>query len=274
MTETDRQFCKEKREREIFNNLRTTMTKIKREWYNNQKKTLLEDLQKAYNAGDKEKAAELAQKFTKVSTKSSDISNAEGLVINQSVKIEEPSLIRYELPTKAELRKLVKTRVKNMTEEEKKKESETVMMKLEHTQQFEGAKTILFFHSLPDEVCTHGLIEKYASKKRILLPVVDGEKWYIREYKGDLKTGEYNIQEPTGVNFHDYESIDLVVVPGVCFDNDLGRVGRGKGYYDRILKEIKAFKIGVCFDCQLLSKVPTEDWDVKMDQVLTANKEV
>ena len=45
-------------------------------------------------------------------------------------------------------------------------------------------------------------------------------------------------------------------------------------YYDRILKEIKAFKIGVCFDCQLLSKVPTEDWDVKMDQVLTANKEV
>ena len=58
MTETDRQFCKEKREREIFNNLRTTMTKIKREWYNNQKKTLLEDLQKAYNAGDKEKAAE------------------------------------------------------------------------------------------------------------------------------------------------------------------------------------------------------------------------
>lgn len=274
MTETDRQFCKEKREREIFNNLRTTMTKIKREWYNNQKKTLLEDLQKAYNAGDKEKAAELAQKFTKVSTKSSDISNAEGLVINQSVKIEEPSLIRYELPTKAELRKLVKTRVKNMTEEEKKKESETVMMKLEHTQQFEGAKTILFFHSLPDEVCTHGLIEKYASKKRILLPVVDGEKWYIREYKGDLKTGEYNIQEPTGANFHDYESIDLVVVPGVCFDNDLGRVGRGKGYYDRILKEIKAFKIGVCFDCQLLSKVPTEDWDVKMDQVLTANKEV
>ena len=127
---------------------------------------------------------------------------------------------------------------------------------------------------MPDEVCTHELIEKYASKKKILLPVIDGEKWYIREYKGDLKTGEYNIQEPTGVNYYDYGSIDLVVVPGVCFDKDKGRVGRGKGYYDRILKEIKAFKIGICFDCQLLSKVPADEWDVKMDQVMTAKQEV
>ena len=188
--------------------------------------------------------------------------------------METPSLSRYELSTKAELRKQTKTRVKNMTDDEKKKESEDVMMKLENTQQFKSANTVLLFHSLPDEVCTHGLIEKYASTKRILLPVVDGEKWYIREYKGDLKTGEYNIQEPTGMNFRDYDSIDLIVVPGVCFDNDLGRVGRGKGYYDRILKEIKAFKIGICFDCQLLSKVPTDKWDVRMDQVLTATREV
>ena len=272
--ESDRQSCKEKREREIFNNLRTTMTKIKREWYNNQKETLIDELQKAYNAGDKVRSAELAQEITKVSIKIGEISKAEGLVINQSVKIEEPSLTRYELPTKAELRKLVKTRIKNMTEEEKKKESEDVMMKLENTQQFKSAKTILLFHSLPDEVCTHELIEKYASKKKILLPVIDGEKWYIREYKGDLKTGEYNIQEPTGGNYYDYGSIDLVVVPGVCFDKDKGRVGRGKGYYDRILKEIKAFKIGICFDCQLLSKVPADEWDVKMDQVMTAKQEV
>lgn len=272
--ESDRQSCKEKREREIFNNLRTTMTKIKREWYNNQKETLIDELQKAYNAGDKVRSAELAQEITKVSIKIGEISKAEGLVINQSVKIEEPSLTRYELPTKAELRKLVKTRIKNMTEEEKKKESEDVMMKLENTQQFKSAKTILLFHSLPDEVCTHELIEKYASKKKILLPVIDGEKWHIREYKGDLKTGEYNIQEPTGGNYYDYGSIDLVVVPGVCFDKDKGRVGRGKGYYDRILNEIKAFKIGICFDCQLLSKVPADEWDVKMDQVMTAKQEV
>lgn len=275
MTDEARQFCKDKRDRELFNNLRNRITLIKMEWYKNQQESLKNEILSASaDDNNKERVKELAKKFMEVGTKISEISKAEGRVINQSIKKETESLTRYELPTKAELRKLVKTRIKNMTEEEKKKESEDVMMKLENTQQFKSAKTILLFHSLPDEVCTHELIEKYASKKKILLPVIDGEKWHIREYKGDLKTGEYNIQEPTGVNYYDYGSIDLVVVPGVCFDKDKGRVGRGKGYYDRILKEIKAFKIGVCFDCQLLSKVPAEEWDVKMDQVMTAKQEV
>ena len=275
MTDEARQFCKDKRDRELFNNLRNRITLIKMEWYKNQQESLKNEILSAsVDDNNKERVKELAKKFMEVGTKISEISKAEGRVINQSIKKETESLTRYELPTKAELRKLVKTRIKNMTEEEKKKESEDVMMKLENTQQFKSAKTILLFHSLPDEVCTHELIEKYASKKKILLPVIDGEKWHIREYKGDLKTGEYNIQEPTGVNYYDYGSIDLVVVPGVCFDKDKGRVGRGKGYYDRILKEIKAFKIGICFDCQLLSKVPAEEWDVKMDQVMTAKQEV
>lgn len=275
MTDEARQFCKDKRDRELFNNLRNRITLIKMEWYKNQQESLKNEILSASaDDNNKERVKELAKKFMEVGTKISEISKAEGRVINQSIKKETESLTRYELPTKAELRKLVKTRIKNMTEEEKKKESEDVMMKLENTQQFKSAKTILLFHSLPDEVCTHELIEKYASKKKILLPVIDGEKWHIREYKGDLKTGEYNIQEPTGGNYYDYGSIDLVVVPGVCFDKDKGRVGRGKGYYDRILNEIKAFKIGICFDCQLLSKVPAEEWDVKMDQVMTAKQEV
>jgi len=273
MTDVDRQFCKDKRERELFNNLRKTIELMKREWYENEKATLQEMLVKAYEAGDKEKAKEYAEKWTKMSMKITEIASSEGRVINQSIKMETPSLTRYEMPTKAELRKQVKTRVKALTEEEKQAESERVMEQLEHIQQFMEAKTVLLFHSLPDEICTHKLIEKYASEKKILLPVINGEEWYIREYRGELKTGEYNIQEPTGMNFHDYDSIDLVVVPGVCFDSDLGRVGRGKGYYDRMLEKItKAYKIGICFDCQLLGKVPTEKWDVKMNMVLTASK--
>lgn len=275
MTDVDRQFCKDKRDRELFNNLRKTIELMKREWYENEKASLQEQLLKAYEVGDKEKAKEYAEKWTKMSTKITEIASSEGRVINQSIKMETPSLTRYEMPTKAELRKQVKTRVKAMTDEEKQQESERVMEQLEHIQQFMEAKTVLLFHSLPDEICTHKLIEKYATEKKILLPVINGEEWYIREYNGDLKTGEYNIQEPTGMNFHDFDSIELVVVPGVCFDNDLGRVGRGKGYYDRMLEKItKAYKIGICFNCQLQSKVPTEKWDVKMDMVLTEAKMV
>ncbi len=275
MTDVDRQFCKDKRDRELFNNLRKTIELMKREWYENEKATLQELLVKAYENGDKEKAKEYAEKWTKMSTKITEIASSEGRVINQSIKMETPSLTRYELPSKKDLRLAIKKRVKAMTDEEKQAESERVMEQLEHIQQFMEAKTVLLFHSLPDEICTHKLIEKYASQKKILLPVINGENWYIREYKGDLKTGEYNIQEPTGMNFHDFDSIDLVVVPGVCFDNDLGRVGRGKGYYDRMLEKItKAYKIGICFNCQLQSKVPTEKWDVKMDMVLTDAKMV
>lgn len=273
MTDVDRQFCKDKRDRELFNNLRKTIEMMKREWYENEKATLQEMLIKAYENGDKEKAKEYAEKWTKMSTKITEIASSEGRVINQSIKLETPSLTRYELPSKKELRMAVKKRVKAMTDEEKQVESEKLMEILENDSHFKEAKTVLLFHSLPDEVCTHKLIEKYASEKKILLPVINGEEWYIREYKGDLKTGEYNIQEPTGMNIHDFDSIDLVVVPGVCFDNDMGRVGRGKGYYDRMLEKItKAYKIGICFDCQLLSKVPSEKWDVKMDMVMTASK--
>ncbi len=267
MTDVDRQFCKDKRERELFNDLRKTITDMKSEWYKNQEILLREEL---ISTTDSEKLKELAQKYQNVCKKRGEISAMEGRVINKKINLVNPSLERYEIPSKAELRKLVKTRVKAMTQEEKDKESEDLTMQLENNPSFIEAKTVLLFHSLPDEVCTHKLIEKYASKKKILLPVIDGDNWYIREFKGDLKTGAYNIQEPTGMNFHDFNSIDLVVVPGVCFDKDMGRVGRGKGYYDRMLKEIKAYKIGVCFTCQLMSKVPTEDWDIKMDMVLTA----
>ncbi len=272
MTDSDRQFCKEKRDRELFNNLRNKITMIKREWYENHKKSLQEELVNAYSSDNKELAKELAEKWTKVSTKINEILSAEGRVLNQSIKMETPSLTRYEMPTKAELRKAVKTRVKKMTDDEKKAESEKVMEVLENEAHFKEAKTVLLFHSLPDEICTHQLIEKYASQKKILLPVINGENWYIREYNGDLKTGEFNIQEPTGMNIHDFDSIDLVVVPGVSFDKDLNRVGRGKGYYDRILEKInKAYKIGICFDCQLRDKIPAEKFDVKMDQVISAS---
>lgn len=273
MTDADRQFCKEKRDRELFNNVRKTMTLMKREWYENQKITLQQDLVKAYNAGDNEQAKKLAEKWTKVSTKINEILTSEGRVINQSINLVESSLTRYEMPTKSELRKQVKKRVKAMTEEEKKDESEKVMEQLEHVQQFVDAKTVLLFHSLPDEICTHELIEKYASKKRILLPVINGEDWCLREHNGEWKTGDFNIQEPTGMKFYDFDSIDLVVVPGVCFDEDLGRVGRGKGYYDRMLEKIKnAYRLGICFECQLIGKVPTDKWDIRMNQVLTASR--
>lgn len=68
------------------------------------------------------------------------------------------------------------------------------------------------------------------------------------------------------------DKIDVILVPGVAFDAYGNRLGRGKGYYDKILKQTNAYKIGVCFDFQFIENVPTEVHDVKMDKVVVSGK--
>ena len=97
----------------------------------------------------------------------------------------------------------------------------------------------MLYYSLPDEVDTHTLVDSLLmSHKTILLPRVTGEgTMELRRYTGpsDLAIGAYNIMEPTGEVYDDYEEIDLAVIPGVAFDAEGNRMGRGKGYYDRFL---------------------------------------
>jgi 5-formyltetrahydrofolate cyclo-ligase len=92
----------------------------------------------------------------------------------------------------------------------------------------------------------------------------------LRLYSGrdSLRVGAYNILEPVGPVFSDYDSIDLAVVPGVAFTADGIRLGRGKGYYDRLLPRIKARKIGICFPFQILHSIPAESFDIRMDEVI------
>ncbi len=135
---------------------------------------------------------------------------------------------------------------------------------------FRKARTVLLYHSLNDEVFTHEFIEAWKEKKRILLPVVSGDWLELREYSGIQQTtpGSYGITEPLGTPFTRYEEIDLVVVPGVAFDLRKNRLGRGKGYYDRLLPLVKAYKIGICFPFQVVEDIPVEEFDVCMDEIV------
>ncbi len=69
--------------------------------------------------------------------------------------------------------------------------------------------------------------------------------------------------------FADPKDIDLVITPGLAFDHNNNRLGHGKGYYDRLLAGMRAFKIGVCFNFQLFNEIPYTLNDVKMDMVIT-----
>lgn len=136
---------------------------------------------------------------------------------------------------------------------------------------------MLLYHSLPDEVDTHAFIRRWSARKRILLPVVKGDDLELRLYTGDdrLTEGAFHIDEPTGTAFTDYAAIDLAVIPGVAFDRQGNRLGRGKGYYDRLLPRIPtAYKLGLCFPFQVLNQIPAEAHDIPMDEVLTAGPSI
>lgn len=175
---------------------------------------------------------------------------------------------------KKELRKIIAQKKKECSHEQLKVWSEKLLNKLEHHPAFIKAKTILLYYSLPDEVQTHDFIERWKDKKQIILPVViNSTTLELRYYTGkqNLAKGAFGIEEPMGPTFNEFQDIELAVIPGVGFDLHGNRLGRGRGYYDRILPKIKALKIGVCYQFQLLERIPTDQYDYPMDIIITEN---
>jgi 5-formyltetrahydrofolate cyclo-ligase len=173
---------------------------------------------------------------------------------------------------KKELRRLIARRKASLPDATLKSLSTDILETLENHPVFRSSNTILLYHSMEDEVYTHAFIEKWSKQKHILLPVVQGDELEIRSYHDSdgLTVGAYGIKEPTGAGFHDYARIDLVVVPGVAFDISGSRLGRGKGYYDKLLPKLTARKIGICFPFQLLDEIPAEEFDARVDEVISS----
>ncbi len=177
---------------------------------------------------------------------------------------------------KKELRKIINARKKVCPVEERVKRSGAVIEKLRILPEFLQAQNILMYWSLPDEVFTHNAVVEFAKDKNIFLPVIDGEELRIKKFSGEaaLVDGEsYAIPEPDAdAPEVSIDEIDLVVVPGVAFDLRGGRMGRGKGFYDRLLSKAYGngpFKAGVCLNYQLVDEVPTETHDIIMDIVIS-----
>lgn len=176
---------------------------------------------------------------------------------------------------KNELRKYIKKQYTAIADKSVLREySRILMQKLEAHPRFAEAQTILLYHSLPDEPDTHELIERWHKRKKILLPLCLGNKLELRTYTTSqrLVSGAYGIMEPTGEEFTAYNKIDLAVIPGMAFDHEGKRLGRGKGYYDRFLSHPhfkRVYKLGVAFPYQLVKEVPCSAHDISMDEILS-----
>ena len=149
--------------------------------------------------------------------------------------------------------------------------AEMVFDQLFQMEEWHNAKNVLFYHSLPDELQTVKHL-KLITDKNLFLPRVNGDTLDIVKYDADfLELGYNHIFEPTSQQIVSPYSIDLIIVPGVAFDSFGNRLGRGKGFYDRLLANTHAVKIGIGYDFQLLPSIPCDYHDIKMDIIITPN---
>lgn len=173
---------------------------------------------------------------------------------------------------KEEARRRIKAQKSLLDNQERLIAASRVFERLEQTAAFIMAENILMYHSLPDELSTLEFIDKWHGRKHFFLPRVNGVNLEILPYdRSKLRLGAFQIEEPDGDDVCDINRIELIVVPGVAYDRSGNRVGRGKGYYDRLLADTRATKIGVGYDFQLVDELESESHDIKVDMVITDN---
>lgn len=171
---------------------------------------------------------------------------------------------------KREIRRRIKNLRLMLSELEKEAAAEEVFSRLEKTAAFMMADNVLMYHSLPDELSTIRFLKKWQNRKHFFLPRVNGVNLEILPYEESrLELGSFHIEEPTGNDLTDIDDIELMVVPAVAFDRKGNRLGRGKGFYDRLLATSKATKVGVGYEFQLLDSIPSESYDIPMDMIIT-----
>lgn len=171
---------------------------------------------------------------------------------------------------KADLRELIRQTLRMQSEEDLARWSSEVCERIEQSHSFRHSRVVMFYYPVHHEVDLRPLLDKYKDSKVILLPVTHHDHIELRQYIGhdNLKKGRYGVPTPQTGTYRG--TPDLIYVPGLAFDKDLIRMGRGKGYYDRFLRsQRKAQKVGVCYDFQIRDEVPYSLHDVRMDEVIT-----
>jgi 5-formyltetrahydrofolate cyclo-ligase len=181
------------------------------------------------------------------------------------------------MESKADLRQKIRTALEKISPAVRAVESIELCGRLEA--QLRSAHTILFYAPLPDELDLWQLLEKFlAAGKTCGLPYFNSAtRLYsarrVQNLAADISIGKMGIREPVATCPEiPLEKFDLVLVPGVAFDWNGNRLGRGRGYYDRLLEKVTGLKCGVGYDFQLLGKIPSEPHDARVDFIVTPTR--
>ncbi len=142
---------------------------------------------------------------------------------------------------------------------------------------FRDARCLALYSAIHNEVSTDEIVEQVlGSEKTLVFPRVRGEdlEFVLIESTADLVPGAFGVKEPKGCNLVPVEKIDLVVVPGVAFDQRGHRLGYGRGYYDRALARCRrqCMKVGFAYDSQLVEELPAAHYDETLSVLITESQ--
>ncbi len=182
--------------------------------------------------------------------------------------------------TKHKLRKSIKEKLKALDQGQKSRESRQVLYRLSQLEQWKRAEVVLAFLSMRDELDNAGILRQVLEAgKKLAVPKVVGDDlvfYQVTDLEKDLSTGAFGIMEPvSGLLELDMKSLSdgysVILVPGLAFDRENYRLGRGKGFYDRFFASAgdSLYKIGIGYSFQLVDRVPREPHDHKLDAVIT-----
>ena len=176
--------------------------------------------------------------------------------------------------TKAALRAEMRRRARLMTPAERDAASRKLCARLLADPGWERARRVGLFVPLPTEPDVQGLrVAAEASGREVALPRWNSGRgsYEFALLAGEPPvTGQFGIAEPgPGCPAIAANQLDLILVPGLAFTPDGRRLGRGRGFFDRLLADVAGGRIGVAFDWQLVEELPTEAHDIRVDCVVT-----
>jgi len=170
----------------------------------------------------------------------------------------------------------------NLSVSERSQKSREIWEYLKQEPVYQKAQAVLVYMDYRSEVMTTGLVEELLADpaKRVFAPKVEGMD--IRFYEigslNDLKAGYQGIREPEKnreklFTLQMMTQMDsLILIPGAVFDRQRGRMGYGKGFYDRFLADyIELRGAALAFECQIAKKVPMEEHDIRPEMIVTEN---
>jgi 5-formyltetrahydrofolate cyclo-ligase len=175
---------------------------------------------------------------------------------------------------------VVRHRMKKLLHEVKSEDwrtaSEKVRARIGALPSWLAARSVLLYASLSDELDVSGLMVvahemgKIITLPRYLPAIGHYEAAVVSEPQLALSSGRFGVLEPPDhCAALPMKQLDFVLVPGVAFDSSGRRLGRGKGFYDRLLAEVPGIKCGICLDEQVVERIPTEPHDVILNCLIT-----